>query len=137
MRSSTTPRADFTRTGRPADVLLDLVGNRSLKDLRRALTPTGTLVLSGGGNSTGGSLVGPLGLILRGRAMSAFVRQRIAVLTAIPSRANLATLRELAEAGTLTPVIDRTFPLAAAADAIRYVETEHARAKVIVSVHAA
>ena len=56
---------------------------------------------------------------------------------AATSRANLATLREFAEAGTLTPVIDRTFPLAAAADAIRYVETEHARAKVIISVYSA
>lgn len=130
-------RDDFTRTGRPADAVLDLVGNRSLRDLRRALAPTGSLVLGGGGNSTGGSLVGPLGLIIRGKAASLLARQRIALLTAVTSRANLVTLREFAEAGTLTPVIDRTFPLAAVPDAIRYVETEHARAKVIISVHSA
>jgi NADPH:quinone reductase-like Zn-dependent oxidoreductase len=105
-------RDDFTRTGRPADVVFDLVANRSLRDLRRALTPTGTLVLSGGGTSTGGSLVGPLGLVIRGRMMSSFVRQRIALLTVATSRANLVTLREFAEAGTLSPVIDRTFALA-------------------------
>lgn len=125
---------DFTRAGPPADVVFDLVGNRSIMDLRRALTPTGTLILSGGGNSTGGSLVGPLGLIIRGRVVSPFVRQHIALLAARQSRANLVTLREFAEAGTLTPVIDRTFPLAAVPDAIRYVETEHARAKVVIGI---
>jgi NADPH:quinone reductase-like Zn-dependent oxidoreductase len=127
-------RDDFTRTGRRHDVVLDLVGNRSLTALRRALTPTGTLVLSGGGVSSGGSLVGPLGLMVRGLALSRFVRQRLVLLTAKQSRDNLATLRELVESGKLRPVIDRTYPLAAAPDAIRYLETEHARAKVVITV---
>ncbi len=127
-------RDDFTRSGRQHDIVLDLVGNRSLTHLRRALAPTGTLILSGGGVFEGGSLFGPLGLMIRGRALSRFVGQRLVLLTAKQSQDNLATLRELAESGKITPVIDRTYPLAAAADAIRYLETEHARAKVVITI---
>jgi NADPH:quinone reductase-like Zn-dependent oxidoreductase len=125
---------DFTRNGRRYDVVLDLVGNRSLTDFRRALTPTGTLVLSGGGVSSGGSMFGPMGLMLRGQLMSRFVHQRVLMLPAKPSKENLATLRELAESGKVTPVIDRTYPLSEAPEAIRYLEVEHARAKVVITV---
>src|SRR5262249_10777291 len=105
-------RDDFTRAGHRYDVVLDLVGNRSLAGLRRALVPDGTLILSGGGVSRGGSLVGPLGLMIRGMALSRFVRPRIVLLPVRPSQDTLATLTELAESGTITPVIDRTYPLA-------------------------
>jgi NADPH:quinone reductase-like Zn-dependent oxidoreductase len=125
---------DFTRNGRRYDVVFDLVGNRSLTDLRRALTPRGALILSGGGVSRGGSLIGPMGLIIRGQALSRFVRHRLLVLMAMPSKENLATLRELAESGKVTPVIDRTYPLREAPEAIRYLEAEHARAKVVITV---
>jgi NADPH:quinone reductase-like Zn-dependent oxidoreductase len=127
-------REDFPRNGQRYDVVLDLVGNRSLTECRRALTPAGTLVLSGGGVSGGGSLVGPMGLILRGQALSRFVRHRLLVLTATPSKENLAALRELAESGKITPVIDRTYPLSEVPEAIRYLEVEHARAKVVITV---
>ncbi|MEV4141206.1 NAD(P)-dependent alcohol dehydrogenase [Dactylosporangium sp. NPDC049742] len=126
--------ADFVREGGPYDVVFDLVGNRSLAEFRRVLTPTGTLVLSGGGVSEGGSLFGPVGLITRGRVVSRFVRHRVRVLTAVPGRENLATLRELIESGAVTPVIDRTFPLGEAAEAVRYLEMDHARAKVVITV---
>ena len=124
---------DFTRDAGRYDVVLDLVANRSLSDLRRALTPTGTLVLSGGGVSTGGSLLGPMGLTIRGTVLGRFVRQRVLPLIAVPSRKNLATLRELIEAGQVTPVIDRTYRLDRAAEAIGYLEVEHARAKVVLT----
>jgi NADPH:quinone reductase-like Zn-dependent oxidoreductase len=127
-------RDDFTRDGRRYDVVFDLVGNRSLADCRRVLTPGGTLVLSGGGVSGGGSLIGPLGLIVRAQLLSRFVRHRLLVLTAKQSKENLATLRELAESAKVTPVIDRTYPLSEAPEAIRYLEVEHARAKVVVTV---
>jgi NADPH:quinone reductase-like Zn-dependent oxidoreductase len=127
-------RDDFTRNAGRYDVAFDLVGNRSLTGCRRALTPTGTLVLSGGGVSSGGSLVGPMGLIIRGMVLSRFVRHRLLILTAAPSRENLATLRELAESGKIAPVIDRTYPLSEAPEAIRYLEVEHARAKVVIRV---
>jgi NADPH:quinone reductase-like Zn-dependent oxidoreductase len=122
---------DFTKHGRRYDIVFDLVGNRTLAGLRRSLTRTGTLILSGGGVSRGGSLVGPMGLMMRGMAVGRFVRQRVVLLAAVPSAANLATLTGLIEAGQLVPVLDRTYPLAQAADAIRYVEVEHARAKVV------
>ncbi|WFE26712.1 NAD(P)-dependent alcohol dehydrogenase [Solwaraspora sp. WMMD791] len=132
-------REDFTRTdavraGRRYDALLDLVGNRSLGDLRRVLTPDGTLLLSGGGVSTGGTVFGPMGLLLRGPLVGRFVRQRIVAPMATAGQGHLATLRELVEAGKLTPVVDRTFRLSEVPAAIRYVETEHARAKVVVTM---
>ena len=127
-------RVDFTRNGRRYDVVFDLVGNRSLTELRRALASTGTLILSGGGVSRGGSLIGPMGLILRGQVLSRFVGHRLLVLSATPSKENLATLRDLAESGKVTPVIDRTYPLSEAPEAIRYLEVEHARAKVVITV---
>ncbi|MET8524124.1 NAD(P)-dependent alcohol dehydrogenase [Micromonospora sp. NPDC005172] len=127
-------RDDFADGTRRHDVVLDLVGNRSLTELRRALTPTGTLVLSGGGVYGGGSLVGPVWLIARGRLLAPLVRQRIVTLTTTPDRRHLDTLRAHVEAGHLTPVIDRTYPLHEVPDAIRYVEGDHARAKVVITI---
>ncbi|MET9636131.1 NAD(P)-dependent alcohol dehydrogenase [Streptomyces virginiae] len=127
-------REDFTRTGRRYDLVFDLVGNRSLTECRRALTPGGTLVLSGGGVSEGGSLVGPIALLVKGRALAPFVRHRLLVLTATPDRRNLAALRELIESGRLAPAVDRTHPLHEVPEAIRYLEVEHARAKVVITL---
>ncbi|WP_439427967.1 NAD(P)-dependent alcohol dehydrogenase [Micromonospora sp. LA-10] len=127
-------RDDFTRDSDRYDVVFDLVGNRSLRALRRALTPDGTLVLSGGGVYRGGSLIGPVGLLARGRLTAPFVRQRIVALATSPGRAHLDVLREHAEAGRLTPVIDRTYPLGEVPEAIRYLEAEHARAKVVITI---
>ncbi len=125
---------DFTRNGRRYDVALDLVGNRSLSDYRRALTPAGVLVLSGGGASTGGSLVGPVGLILRGTLLARFLPYRVLVLNSDPSPARLSELRELAESQTLVPIIDRAYPLAEVPEAIRYVEEVHTPAKVVITM---
>lgn len=127
-------RQDFTRVPLRYEVVLDLVGNRTLTDLRRVLTPEGTLVLSGGGVSEGGSIVGPLGLFTKRKLLSPFVRHRLVTVTEAPGRQHLAVLRELIEAGKVSPVIDRTYPLSEAAEAIRYVEIEHARAKVVITV---
>ncbi|MFY1672114.1 NAD(P)-dependent alcohol dehydrogenase [Plantactinospora sp. WMMB334] len=126
-------RDDFTRGGRRYDVLLDLVGNRSLTDLRRVLAPGGTLVLSGGGVSGGGSLFGPMSLLVRGRLLARLVRHRLVVPSTVPSRENLVALREFAEAGQVVPAIDRSYPLDRAPEAIRYLEIEHARAKVVIT----
>lgn len=125
---------DFTRNGQRYDVVFDLVGNHSLAGFRRALKPTGTIVLSGGGAFEGGSVIGPMGLLIRGQVMSRFARHRLLVLTATPGKENLATLRELADSGKLTPVIDRTYPLSEAPEAVRYLEGEHARSKVVITV---
>ncbi|WP_236788721.1 NAD(P)-dependent alcohol dehydrogenase [Amycolatopsis sp. GM8] len=126
-------RDDFTRDRHRYDVVFDLVGNRPLGRLRRAATPAGTVILSGGGVSEGGSLIGPMGLIVKGMLLARFVRQRLHVLSARPGTADLAALRELIEAGVLVPVVDRTYPLSKTPEAVRYLEEEHARAKVIVT----
>ena len=125
---------DFARTGHRYDAVLDFVANRSLADHRRALTPAGTLVLAGGGVSEGGSLLGPIALLLRSVVLKPFVSQRVLALTAVNSPENLAALAELLDSGKVTPVIERTYPLADAADAIRHVEIEHARSKVVITV---
>jgi NADPH:quinone reductase-like Zn-dependent oxidoreductase len=125
---------DFSRSGQRYDVVFDLVGNRSLSDCRRALTPDGTLVLSGGGVSEGGSLVGPMALFVKGMLLSRFVSHRLLQFTAKPSRANLAALRELIESGAVAPVVDRAYQLSEVPEAIRYLEVEHARAKVVITV---
>jgi NADPH:quinone reductase-like Zn-dependent oxidoreductase len=127
-------REDFTRNRRRYDVVLDLVGNRSLTDFRRALTSTGTLILSGGGVSRGGSLFGPMALFVKGQVTSRFVHHRLLALMPVPSRENLATLRGLIESRRVIPVIDRAYPLSEVPEAIRYVEVEHARAKVVITV---
>ncbi|MBM0276517.1 NAD(P)-dependent alcohol dehydrogenase [Micromonospora tarensis] len=127
-------RDDFTRDSRRHDVVFDLVGNRSLTALRRVLTPTGALLLSGGGVYRGGSLIGPVGLLARGRLLAPLVRHRIVVLTAVPGRQHLDALRVHAENGRLTPVIDRAYPLHEVPRALRYLEGEHARAKVVITV---
>jgi NADPH:quinone reductase-like Zn-dependent oxidoreductase len=125
---------DFTTNGQRYDVVFDLVGNRSLREFRRALTPDGMLILSGGGVSRGGSLFGPMGLIIRGQLTARLLRHRVLILSAAPTGDNLATLRELAESGKITPIIDRSYPLRETPEAIRYLEVEHARAKVVITV---
>ena len=125
---------DFTRTERRYDVVFDLVGNRSLTELRRTLTPGGTLVLSGGGTFKGGSLVGPIALMVRGTVTSRLVRQRLLVLQVIQSAENLATLRELIESNKIAPVIDQTFPLSGVPEAVRRLEVEHPRAKITITI---
>ena len=125
---------DFTRRRQRFDVVFDLVGNRSLTDCRRALMPEGTLLLSGGGVSEGGSFLGPMALFIKGQLLSRFVGHRLLPVTEKPSRENLAALREIIESGALTPVVDRTYPLSDVPEAIRYLEVEHARAKVVITV---
>ncbi|MEU1408143.1 NAD(P)-dependent alcohol dehydrogenase [Streptomyces sp. NPDC005728] len=126
-------REDFTRGGRRYDVVLDLAANHGIVGLRRALSPTGTLVLGSGGRS--GQFLGAPVLILKGLVLSPFVRQRLRPLIGpAPGKAVLADLRELADSGRLAPVIDRTYPLGEAPEAIRYLEEEHARGKVVVTV---
>ena len=108
------------------DLIVDLVGNRSTGDLRRALTPKGTAVLIGGS----GKLFEMIAPLVVGR----FGSQRLVSFIAKINKDDLAALGELAEAGKLTPVIDRTYPLEEAADAIRHLETGHARGKIVVTM---
>jgi NADPH:quinone reductase-like Zn-dependent oxidoreductase len=122
---------DFTRRGQRYDLIVDAVGNRSLSDLRRALTPKGTLVIVGGGS---GRWLGPLALPLRALVLSRFVGQRLLFFVATISKDHLVVLKDLIAAGKVTPVIDRTYPLSEAPEAIRYLEAGHARGKVVITV---
>ena len=115
--------ADFTHDLQ-YDVIIDNVGNRTLRTLRHALAPGGTVVAVGGGMSR------KLGTKLLGR----FVEQRLVTFIAKVSKADMVVLKELSEAGKIVPAIGRTYPLSETPDAIRYVETRHARGKVVITV---
>ena len=125
-------REDFTRGETKYELIFHLAGTHSPAACRRALTPKGTLVLSSG--DAKGRLLGPLPRVLQAAALSPFVSQRLAQLDVKRSHEDLTHLTELIEAGTLTPVIDRTYPLREAAEAIRYLETGRARGKVVIAV---
>jgi NADPH:quinone reductase-like Zn-dependent oxidoreductase len=122
---------DFTRTGQRYDLILEMAGNRSLAELRRALTPKGTLVLVGG---SGGRWFMGTGRTLRAVLVSPFVGQRLRSFLSKPRGADLEVLKELLEAGKLTPVIDRTFPLSETAEAIRYVGERSTQGKTVITV---
>jgi NADPH:quinone reductase-like Zn-dependent oxidoreductase len=124
---------DFTRGGHRYDVVIDLVGNRRLRDLHRIVQTDGALVLSGGGVSGKGRTVGPLGLLIRAQIYSRLARLRILTPLAKPDTSQLEHLAELVRTDQLTPIIDRRFPLAATAAAIRYMETQHTRGKVLIT----
>jgi NADPH:quinone reductase-like Zn-dependent oxidoreductase len=126
---------DYTRDDLPDqryDLVIDTAGNRPISRLRRRLAPTGTLVLVGGEASDGRWLQG-FDRQLRALALSPFVGQRLVPLVLKESGANLAALTELIEAGRVRPVLDRTFPLAEAPDAIRHVKGGHATGKVVLT----
>jgi NADPH:quinone reductase-like Zn-dependent oxidoreductase len=126
-------REDFADGSRRWDVILDTAGRRPLSQLRRALTPKGTLVIvggDGGGHWTGGFFRG----ILRAPLVSLFVGQKLGGLNSKVKQEDLQALKELIEAGKVAPVIDRTYPLIEAPDAIRYLAEGHARGKIVVTV---
>jgi NADPH:quinone reductase-like Zn-dependent oxidoreductase len=125
-------REDFTRGGRRYDVIFQLAGTGSPSACRRALTPKGRLILSSG--ESDGRWVGPLDRILKAAVLSPFVGQRLAPFEVKQSSQDLKTLKELIEAGELSPVIDRTYPLRQTPEAIRYLEQGHARGKVVITV---
>lgn len=117
------------------DAVFDLVGNRSLDDLARVTTRDGTLLLSGGGTSNGPTVFGPMRRLIAAQLRARSLSQRVVVMTGDPPvRDALARLVDLIADGSVRPIIDRTYGLDEVPDAIRYVETEHARAKVVVTV---
>lgn len=124
--------ADFTCHPDRYDIVLDLVGNRPLGDLRDVMSPGGVLVLSGGGVSGQGRLVGPLRLLVLGKLVGRLRGVRIHAPQAKVSASELERLGGLVVSGRIRPVIDRRFTLEHAAGAIEYMETQHARAKVVV-----
>jgi len=125
-------RDDVTRRPERYDVIVDTGGNRRLRDLRRALTPRGTLVIVGG--EGGDRWIGGTDRQLRALALSPFVRHALRTFVAAVREADLRVLTDLIEAGKLAPVVDRTFPLRDAAAAVRYLADGRARGKVVLTV---
>jgi NADPH:quinone reductase-like Zn-dependent oxidoreductase len=124
-------REDFCLAGQRYDVLLDLVWNRTVAELRRALAPNGTLVAVA---ARKGQWIGPVFGLASLVVLTPLVRQRLVPFLAKPSKEDLAALRDLIEAGRITPVIDRTYPLKEVPEALRYLEAGHARGKVVITV---
>ena len=114
------------------DVIIDTGGNRRLHDLRRALTPTGTLVIVGGEN--GGRWVGGTDRQIRAKLTSLVTRQRLTTFVAREDAAHLERLADLVETGHVSPVVDRTFPLTHTADAITHLESGRTRGKIAVAI---
>ncbi len=125
-------REDFTKTGQRYDLMFDTVGNRSLSDCRRALTTKGTLVFVGGPDK--GRWLGPLKGLLKVGVLSPFVSQKLRPFGAHLIKEDLMVMRDLLEAGKVTPVIDRSYPLSDLPEAIRYLEEGHARGKVVITM---
>jgi NADPH:quinone reductase-like Zn-dependent oxidoreductase len=124
-------QGNFTQSATRYDLILDNVGTHSLSDTRVALTPGGTLLANGTAMS---GWVGGLDHILAAFASSLFVRQQGRPFVSLPNKEDLAALKELAESGKVTPVIDRTYPLSRTPDAIAHVGEGHSQGKTVIIV---
>ena len=125
-------REDFTKGTRQFDLILDTAGRRPLSHLRRALTPQGTLVIVGG--EGGDRWLGGFQRQIFAPLRALFTEQKLMGLMSKERQQDLLTLKDLIEAGKLTPVIDKTYPLSEAPQAIRYLEQGHARGKVVLTI---
>jgi NADPH:quinone reductase-like Zn-dependent oxidoreductase len=124
-------REEFADGRNRYDVILDIAGNRSLSQLRHALTPRGTLVIVGGEDA--GNWLG-VRRQLRAAALSPIVRQKLGTFISKERGQDLEELRKLLEAGTIRPIVDRTFPLDEVPEAIRYLRDGRARGKIVITV---
>ncbi|MFD0733171.1 NAD(P)-dependent alcohol dehydrogenase, partial [Planotetraspora mira] len=127
-------RDEVDRDGPCHDVIIDTAGCRPLSLLRRALTPRGTLVLAGGGHDAGG-LLGGYTRQMRAPFVSMFTGQHLRGLASKERAQELEELGRLIDAGAVTPVIDRTYPLAEAPDAIRYLAEGHPAGKIVITLN--
>lgn len=125
-------REDYADGTRRFDLVVDTAGNAPLSRLRRALDPRGTVVLVGG--EGGGRWLGGTDRVLRALLLSPFVRQRLRGLFSAERGEDLEVLKELIEAGSVTPVVDRTYPLHEVPGALRYLREHGARGKVVITM---
>jgi NADPH:quinone reductase-like Zn-dependent oxidoreductase len=119
---------DFIKNGQRYDLILAANGDRSIFEYKRALTPKGTYV------TTGGSMIQIFQAMLLGPWITMTGNKKMGNLLARPNKKDLALVKELLEAGKVVPVIDRWYPLSETAEAIRYLEAGHARGKVVITV---
>jgi NADPH:quinone reductase-like Zn-dependent oxidoreductase len=125
-------RADFSSSGHRYDLILDIGGSSPLSRLRRALKPKGTLVIVGG--EGGGAWFGGIDRQLRAMILSSFISQKLITFICNENHKDLIVLGKLIESGKVAPVIDRTYPLADASAAIRYMTEGRARGKVVITI---
>jgi NADPH:quinone reductase-like Zn-dependent oxidoreductase len=125
-------RDDFAAGEQRYDVVVDIGGNSSLSRLRRALTRKGTLVIAGG--ETDGRWLGGSDRQVRALLLSPFVGQKLGTFVSRENHEDMIVLKELIEAGKVTPVIDRTYPLSEVSAAIRYMREGRARGKLVITV---
>jgi NADPH:quinone reductase-like Zn-dependent oxidoreductase len=130
-------RQDFTQGGLQYDVVMDNVVNHGVLEMRRVLKPEGKLILIGGGGIDASPWFGAFKAPIAALFVSWFVDQDMAMFVSHHSREDLATLARLMEEGKVTPVIDRTYPLAETVEAMTYLETGRARGKVVVVMESA
>jgi NADPH:quinone reductase-like Zn-dependent oxidoreductase len=123
-------RDDFADGRQHYDLILDIGGNSRLARLRRALTPTGTLVIAGGEGARWTGVGRQFGALM----LSPFTRQRLTMYISQHRQADLDTLRQLTETGEVTPLIGRTYPLAEVPEAIRDLQDGHARGKIAITI---
>ena len=123
---------DFTRSDRRYDLMLDVAGSRPWSACRRVLNPQATLVIVGA--PKGNRLMGPLSRIVKVRLAALPSSQKAVFFIAKFNKPDLAVLRELLEAGKVTPVIDRRYELSDCAAAFRYLGEGHARGKIVITV---
>ncbi len=119
-------REDFTQNGQRYDLILDNVASRSFSDLRRSLTPQGKIIPNSGHAG--------MGYVFKAFALALVRREHGRMYLAVPNSQNLASLKDIIEAGKVTPVIDKTYPLRETPAAFRYLVEEHARGKVVITV---
>ena len=119
-------KKDFTKNGRRYDLILDNVANHSFSDLRHSLTPQGMIIPNSGH--------GGMGYVFKAFLLSPLMRQQGRMYLASPNNKDLVVLKELIEAGKVAPIIDRAYPLSDTPEAFRYLEEEHARGKVVITV---
>jgi len=125
-------REDFTRNGHRFDFILDNVANHSLSDTRRVLTPSGKLQSNNG--TSGGRWFGTIGTVIKTAAGARFMHQQLGPSIKFQNRADLLVLKELIDAGKVTPVIDATYALSDTGKALAHVGEGHARGTVVISV---
>jgi NADPH:quinone reductase-like Zn-dependent oxidoreductase len=126
-------KEDFTKSDQRYDVMYDTVGNRSLLECRRVLTPKGKAVMIGGGGPGDQGLIGPLVGPIKLLMLSPFVSQEMGTFLAELNQKDLTFLADLMESGKVTPVIDKRYKLSELPQAIEYLEQGHARGKVVIT----